>query len=87
MSTLGYTYSDASAVPATTTTRAAAAAAGGGRPQRPGGAVGAAAGRGRSALRPGSSVCWMLFEYCDKGALGVSSDEHVLADMCAVRHR
>ncbi|KAF6263742.1 kinase-like domain-containing protein [Scenedesmus sp. NREL 46B-D3] len=73
MSTLGYTYSDASAVPTSTTTRAAAAAAAGGggggggvRPLWPGGC----AGRGRAALRPGSRVCWMLFEYCDKGVLG-----------------
>ncbi|WIA42087.1 hypothetical protein OEZ86_009363 [Tetradesmus obliquus] len=69
MATLGYTYSDASAVPASTSMRASAAAAGGGgvRPQRPGAA---GAGRGRAALRPGSRVCWMLFEYCDKGVLG-----------------
>jgi hypothetical protein len=72
MSTLGHTYSDASAVPTTTTTRAAAAG-GAVRPQRPGGAASAAGGRGRAALRPGSRVCWMLFEYCDKGVLGVST--------------
>lgn len=69
MATLGYTYSDASAVPASTSMRASAAAGGGVRPQRPGAAGG---GRGRAALRPGSRVCWMLFEYCDKGVLGVS---------------
>ena len=56
MSTLTYTYSDASAVPTTTTTKSAA----GGR-QRGGDS------------RLGRRVCWMLFEYCDKGVMAVSS--------------
>jgi hypothetical protein len=33
-----------------------------------------AAGR-RSAGRPGRQVCWMLFEYCDRGVLVVSEGE------------
>jgi hypothetical protein len=77
MSTLGYTYSDASAVPVTTAARSATAAAAAGagvvRPQRPGGAAGVWGRGNRAAVRPGSRVCWMLFEYCDKGVLGVSS--------------
>jgi hypothetical protein len=87
MSTLGYTYSDAAAVPTTTTAHTAAATAAGVRPQRPGAAAaGVGGGRGRAALRPGSRVCWMLFEYCDKGVLGVRVEkvEYLWYFMCCV---
>lgn len=53
MSTLTYTYSDASAVPTSSSKT------GGSSRQR------------TLDTRPGRRVCWMLFEYCDKGVLAV----------------
>lgn len=72
MATLGYTYSGAGAVPSPVTTTRTASTAG-----AAGGAGGGFRGVSRSSAAlmrggGGGRVCWMLFEYCDKGVLAVS---------------
>lgn len=76
MSTLTYTYSDASAVPTSTTAKTGSMAGG--------------VCRQRAVdNRPGRRVCWMLFEYCDKGVLAVRACwgcvvllQYVMASAC-----